>query len=152
MARYFFNGSTASAVLFAIGCGSSTQSADGNPVHGNPAGGPAADPSFAAVYAIFDAHCEICHGGQAPVAGLDFSTEETAYKTTVGVHAGGEGSVCAGSGLVRVDPGSASKSLLYLKISGTQPCGDRMPYHQTPLGGSDIAEIASWINDGAPKE
>jgi hypothetical protein len=118
----------------------------------SPRRGEAPEVSFATVYSTLEPHCVGCHGGSAPVAGLDFSTSTSAYSTLVGVHAGGDGSACAASGLLRVDPGASSRSLLYLKISGTQPCGERMPFHGTPLADDVIAKVADWIDEGASSQ
>jgi hypothetical protein len=75
-------------------------------------------------------------------------TQAKAYSQLVGVTAAG--SACAGSGEVRVVPGSSAKSLMYHKVAGTQDCGVRMPYGGPYLDQANIDLIRTWIDEGAP--
>jgi hypothetical protein len=111
-------------------------------------------PSFSTVYGpIISQSCTnpTCHasGANSLQGALDMSSRDVAYKTLVGVPAAGE--LCGTSGLIRVVPGSSSTSLLYLKVSETQPpCGARMPFDATtPLSPTQVALIQTWINGGA---
>jgi hypothetical protein len=80
---------------------------------------------------------------------MSFASKSAAYKDLVGVSA--QGSACATSGDKRVVAGSSAKSLLYMKVAGTQTCGDRMPEGLRPhdLTATDLATVKSWIDSGA---
>jgi hypothetical protein len=93
------------------------------------------------------------------------SSPDAGYANLVNVMAMGtvsfvDGSVACdtlrGAGSIRVVPGNAAESLLYLKVNGYSdagsPCGFPMPANgEIPDGGqaSVVAEIAAWINEGA---
>ena len=79
---------------------------------------------------------------------LDMSSQDTAYANLVDVPAAG--SECAGKGR-RVTPSNSATSILYLKISPTDPspCGSKMPLGGVALPQNEIEQIASWINAGA---
>jgi hypothetical protein len=121
---------------------------------------------------IIDVHCVGCHEPQdgAPLAGfaigkLDMSSPDAGYANLVNVMAMGrvsfvDGSVACdtlrGAGSIRVVPGNAAESLLYLKVNGYSdagsPCGFPMPANgEIPDGGQAavVAEIAAWIKEGA---
>lgn len=60
------------------------------------------------------------------------------------------GTACDSPARNRVTPNDTTASLLYRKLTGSQPCGSRMP---PPSGGWTAAELATlreWIFDGAP--
>ena len=59
------------------------------------------------------------------------------------------GSACGNSGLTRVVPSDSASSLLYMKISHTQPCGDGMPLIK--LSDDKIELVRRWIDEGAKK-
>jgi mono/diheme cytochrome c family protein len=106
---------------------------------------------FGSVYPIIQRACVSCHGSSG---GLTMSTEALAYANLVG--AGGTGvaamgSACGASGLLRVTPGDALASLIYLKIRGgtAPPCGAAMPRGQPTLPAGDIAAVRAWIEAGA---
>ncbi len=90
------------------------------------------------------AGCTGCHGSGA--GGLTLGSSATAnYDALVGVT-----SSC--NGLAYVDPSSTSTSHLYLKITGAQNCGSRMPqgnpsYFDTNT--DELALIRVWIEEGA---
>jgi hypothetical protein len=93
-----------------------------------------------------------CHGNAAaPTGSLDMSSQAAAFANLVNQPALGQAGVpsCAGSGLIRVVPGSAMSSLLWNKVNGTQTCGARMPNGLQPIAQGQIDQIASWINAGA---
>jgi hypothetical protein len=138
---------TAGAAL--AGCSSSDNTPSGSS-SSSTSNGSAAVPTFTEVYTqIISVNCLGCHvPGQIGVTHgmLDMSSQSTAYTDLVGVMAAG--SACSGMG-TRVVAGDPTTSLLYEKVSGTQPCGSRMPLDGNPLSTSDIAEIHDWIAGGA---
>jgi hypothetical protein len=93
-------------------------------------------PTFTQVYTtVLTANgCTTCHAGATPSGELDMSSQATAYADLVGVAAttpSGETPACSGD---RVVAGSASTSLLYLKVSeATPPCGAQMPFGEWPI-------------------
>jgi hypothetical protein len=92
---------------------------------------------------IFDNHsygCTSCHGGNA---GL-FLTRGQSYANLVNVQA--QAGSCVGR--KRVQPGDASSSVLFLRVSGFS-CGDRMPQGANPISPTDVNLIRDWINQGA---
>jgi mono/diheme cytochrome c family protein len=100
----------------------------------------AADPSpkstsrHAAALRILQTHCVICHGGRATRADLNLTTRATLLR-------GGQ----SGPAVV---PGLSRKSLLYRRVTHAQKPG--MPFKGTRLYEGDIAELAAWIDAGAP--
>jgi phospholipase C len=107
------------------------------------AGGGA--PTTAAVQAILDANCTICHAGPTAPRGLDW----TDVRAQIGVPAG----ECAGK--LRISSGSAATSYTVDKILGAAQdggcyLGQRMPAGAPPLADADIATIVGWINAGTP--
>ena len=84
------------------------------------------------------------------------SSADAGYANLVNVPAAGE--ACASvddGGLVRVVPGDAGASLLYLKVDGftnKPPCGSAMPKSGEIADGGQAAvvqEIETWISQGA---
>jgi hypothetical protein len=86
------------------------------------------------------------------------SSVDAGYANLVNHHAAG--SACGpfeDGGLVRVIPGNAADSLMYLKVNGWlvdggQPCGSPMPKSgEIPDGGQAVVvgQIKTWINEGA---
>jgi hypothetical protein len=138
-----------------LGCGSS----------GNGSGGDAGPPTFTEVYnSVMVPHgCNAHHKpGAKEDSFLDMSSQANAYKNLVGVVASGPSATapipgCGGSGLIRVVPNDAEKSLMYLKVSETKPpCGAQMPFG-CPTGfacltSTETATIAAWINAGAKND
>jgi outer membrane protein assembly factor BamB len=89
-----------------------------------------------------------CHGSNQ--GNLRMSSRAEAYANLVSVAASGP--LCEGIGLNRVEPGDPDHSLLYDKISQTQPaCGTAMP-PTGPLSAEDVARIRDWITRGAPDD
>jgi photosystem II stability/assembly factor-like uncharacterized protein len=78
------------------------------------------------------------------------STPEKAYSNLVGVTAAGP--ACGTIGMARVVPGASAQSLLYLKVSGKQPCGKQMPDGLPALSSQAVAQIKSWIDAGAKND
>jgi hypothetical protein len=137
-------------------------------------------PQFSVVYGeVIMPRCLPCHAvgaGANPASGnLDMSTEQTAYANLVNVAASGVS--CKASDLMRVVPGNAPNSLMFLKVNAgllsaeqrmsaesdaesadaqsidaaasIPPCGDTMPDDGTNLSQDQVAIIQDWIDDGA---
>jgi polyvinyl alcohol dehydrogenase (cytochrome) len=120
---------------------------------GGGGGSSGSGATFSAIYddIIVGEGCSaaFCHGSSAS-GNLRMETRDGAYANLVNVAAAGE--ACAGSGLRRVDPGDADKSLLYHKVNDpAPPCGGRMP-PTGPLSEESIARIRDWIVNGAPND
>jgi len=124
-------------------------------------GGTSASVSFSDVYAIIESRCLPCHtnGGGVTNGMLNMSSQTDAYTNLVGSSGAGvaaAGTACGTSGELRVDPGSASESLLWQKVNsklaGTAaPCGNPMPPGSAAaLTQEQVDTIAAWIEAGAP--
>ena len=114
--------------------------------------GAAGSVTFTEVFAVLEP-CSGCHIYQAEgfekSGQLTFQFQNIAYDELVGVPASGV--ACGSSSETRVVPGDSAHSLLYQKISESKPpCGTQMRLHAKPLGASDVALIAQWIDEGAP--
>jgi hypothetical protein len=133
--------------------------------------------TFAEVWTdVVDKHCITCHspnpdggtaGGGLRIGKLDMSTPDAGYANLVNQPAQGIASIVDGgvacdtlaeagvAGSIRVVPGDAGASLLYLKCNGfttPPPCSSPMPANgEIPDGGQAAAvkEIQAWINGGA---
>jgi hypothetical protein len=119
-------------------------------------------PRFSEVYAnilavapLQGGQCTGCHGtmGMFQIA----ATRSAAYTQLVnGAH--NRGVACVQAGVpVLVRPGDVSQSLLYRKMSSTQPmaCGDGMPAMSQVTPASPlqfIVTVGSWIRAGAPND
>jgi mono/diheme cytochrome c family protein len=114
--------------------------------------------AFERVLEIFGEHCVPCHATtpERPngMGKLDLGTAKAAYDQLVGVAA--QGGACLSGGQQRVVPGDADASLLMDKlINSSGMCGAPMPKPAmgqafVPIPEAQIAEIARWIEDGAP--
>jgi hypothetical protein len=123
---------------------------------GSAGGGAAASgPTFSAVYdALFlntaAAGCFGCHSGMSnPALNGNFSMitdKAAAYKGLVAAKSSPD-SMC--KDMTRVTAGDPMKSLLYLKISGTPPCGMKMPPGGMPLPADVVTLVKDWIMAGA---
>ena len=116
---------------------------------------PSTPPSsdFAAVQAIFDAHCVSCHSAALTPGVLGYPqlplTAGQSYAALVGRPAH---EVCGGT---LVTAGNAGASYLEAKLTQIQPCeGARMPTGEAilpqPLSQADLDTITGWISAGAP--
>jgi hypothetical protein len=123
------------------------------------AGGPdAGTPTFTSIYVdIISPNCLNCHSQPLPSdSNLYMGTQQDAYSDLVNVTAAGE--ACGvplfdGAALpIRVIPGDAADSLLYLKITNTQHCGSGMPLDSDPLSAGQILAIKTWIDQGAAND
>jgi nitrate/TMAO reductase-like tetraheme cytochrome c subunit len=79
---------------------------------------------------LLQARCAACHGGEAPVVGLDLTSYATAMKGSA-------------NGLV-ILPGEAQNSPLVIKQSSEQP-------HFTQLNPDELQLLVDWIQSGAPE-
>ncbi len=125
---------------------------DGPPTPAPTASPVPADATFSSIYEdiLVGAGCAngSCHGGGA--GQLSFETQAIAYEQLVGVNA--RGALCVDTGLPRVEPGNPGGSLLFEKVSSTDPvCGDPMPI-SSMLDDDQIERIRAWIADGAAND
>jgi hypothetical protein len=74
--------------------------------------------------------------------GMDASETYTALLDTVSTS-----NACSGRSIIV--PGAPEESLLFMKISGKPPCGNRMPLGGKALSAAQIQMIESWIAAGA---
>ncbi|NQZ22633.1 MAG: hypothetical protein HRT53_11315 [Colwellia sp.] len=91
---------------------------------------------------VFTPICSVCHGGANPAAGQDLSSLESSIDNLINVDS-------SNSLFKRVLPGSAQESYLYLKITGDNRAGARMPLGQPALDEQTISAIKQWIDEGA---
>jgi hypothetical protein len=133
--------------------------------------GPARRPVSLArdVAPLLAARCATaeCHGGSAPVMGLDLSSAEALRRTALRVVARqrpppgpsitATATDPAWGALQRIDPGLADGqgrpeySYLVYKLLGDGPVvGTRMPPEGPPLDPDAIARVSDWIAAGAP--
>lgn len=144
--RFRFSLTTASSILFiaavvflSIGCEHDT------PLAMQQVGLQATLSSIQAN--IFTPKCATpaCHvpGGTGPMS----LQTGTSYTTLVGPGGTGVASPAYAPRL-RVSPGNANNSVLYLKVAGAT-LGSRMPLNQQPLSATEISAIQTWINNGA---
>ena len=86
-----------------------------------------------------------CHGAQMPSAGLRLTEEVvTAPASLVDRWNAGDANGCAPGMFKLIDRAEPEKSLLYRKVTGTPPCGVKMPVGPT-LTPAETACILSWI-------
>ena len=103
------------------------------------------EPTLDAIQeAVFGKSCHFstCHGGEGANAGLRLDNKQDSYDSLVdvnGVDAFG----------VRVVPGDAESSILYLTLLGSLEDVDLMPKSADGLAQYKIDAIRQWIDDGA---
>ena len=96
---------------------------------------------------VFTPRCAIsgCHVGSGAPFHLDLSSAANSEANAIGVASSEMPS------LKRIEPGDASMSYLYRKITADPTIlGDPMPASGGPLSASQIALIQEWIDAGAP--
>ncbi len=110
---------------------------------------PPTGPSFAKdILPIITTSCEECHKSTGTAASTKlFLIPDSAYVNLVNVRSTGSKT----ANYMRVVPGKADSSFMYLKISMAEPPGDgvRMPQLRAPLKADKIELIKNWINAGA---
>ena len=131
-----------------LGCSSAPSSAAGTDTR-SVGGSARASATFTAMYTpILQPTCSGCHNPSGVGSFQDFSSQVSAYAALVGVKASGPS--CGSSDETRVVAGSASRSLLFQKVSeATPPCGSQMPLGGPPLSTAQMTFIEDWINAGA---
>lgn len=136
-------------LLSACGAGSGAGLDDtGRPLEETPPSPPPVDdnkikPTLESIQAhVFTPICATCHGGASPAAGQDLSSVEKSIAALINVDS-------SNSAFKRVLPGSPEESYLYLKVSGDDRAGSRMPLGNPPLNDESISAIKEWIAQGA---
>ncbi len=98
------------------------------------------------VLPILNQYCVMCHLPGAAQADLVLYPD--AWSELVGIPS-------SQSALSLVEPGSADKSYLYLKLIDKQETQDgsgvQMPFQQNPLDAARLEAIRLWIEQGAKK-
>jgi mono/diheme cytochrome c family protein len=120
------------AGLIAIGCGNKDAASTSTTTSGGAAT-PAAGGNYAAVQAIFTAHCAGCHGENGK-GGINLTSYDATMK------GGAEGPV--------VVAGDPENSVLVQALRGSHG-KKQMPMKQAPLDEKDIKTIEDWIKAGA---
>lgn len=107
--------------------------------------GAASDPVSASGWEgameLFARDCAACHGGDAPVAGMDLGGDPCA--ALVGVVSTGYAPA------LRVEPEDAAASVLWHKLAATGEYGGEMP-PGTGTAPENAEMVAAWIDQGAP--
>lgn len=102
---------------------------------------------------VIRSKCSACHNDAPSFGGLAFfpGGPEFGYMNLVNVPAGNDEKFkCKGIGLMRVAPGDPEHSLMYLKISGAPPCGNKMPPGMFGTATPEQIELVrQWIMEGA---
>lgn len=120
---------------------------------GGGSDGGAAVSSFSEIYTgILKPNCAVCH----PVsnAGVDFTTEDTAYTSLLGANGQGKPqlTLCAANPVPYVTPGDPSKSYLLAKMDKSMMSGPHCDTLMPQPLGSDadaVAKVRAWIQAGA---
>jgi hypothetical protein len=117
----------------------------------------AATGTFSEIYAAVlstqtDSRCNFCHSMPASqVSNGKFHTGMDAAETYAALLSTTSTSdACAGRSVVV--PGDPEQSLLFLKIAGQPPCGNRMPLGGSALTTAQVEMIRSWIAAGANED
>ena len=127
----------AGLVLVAAGC--SSGSGDG------VVSGPGTVTLTDVQVQVFSPSCALsdCHLGAGAQQGMDLSVGASAANT-VGVQS------AEVPGLLRVEPGNAVDSYLYMKlVADPRILGDPMPAESGPLSAGQLILIETWIDQGA---
>lgn len=96
--------------------------------------------------AVFTPSCAVggCHVSPGAPLDLDLGSAAASAAGTIGVASAEVPS------LLRVTPGNAADSYLYMKVTGDpRILGERMPANADPLSAADLELIARWIDGGA---
>src|SRR5690349_7993163 len=127
-------------LALAVVIGACTHKIDVTAPGGGGGGGPVVTGLVtpANVQAVFDAHCVFCHSG---------GSASYSYANLVRVPANED------STYVRVLPGDAANSYLYMKLTADPRIhGGGMPLGAPPLDAPTLALVSGWIAAGAPPE
>jgi len=93
-----------------------------------------ADAPFTDVFAVLEAHCVKCHGGEKTKGGLDLTTREALLR-------GGE----SGAAVV---PRKPDQSLLIRQVRHDEE--PHMPHKEPKLPDAAIAQLVEWVKAGVP--
>lgn len=141
MTRLITQAATVAHLVLFSGCETSTTAPPPEP--------PKPTVSFASqIQPIFDTHCIRCHvtGGFANNSGIPLRLiGSVSYNLLV------SRSSVQRTDLMLVSPGNPDASLLYLKISSSNPpVGRQMPWDRgTTLTAEEIELVRTWISEGA---
>jgi hypothetical protein len=96
-----------------------------------------------------DSRCNFCHSMPASqVSNGMFHTGKDKTETYASIlDRISTSEACSGRSVIV--PGDPEQSLLYLKIAGAPPCGNRMPLGGKALSATQVQMIRSWIAAGA---
>jgi len=136
--RLLLGGTLGIGLVLATGCGGGS---DGGVVT------PSASVTLLDVQVqVFGPSCALtdCHTSTNPPHQLDLSSVASSSASLGGVFSGEV------SSLLRIEPGNATDSYLYMKlVDDSRILGDPMPLYNPSLGSADLALIETWINEGA---
>lgn len=147
--------------LAAVSCGSDSAPPPAG-TGGSSSGVPLA-PNWASIWVNvirkYDCGATQCHGASS-AGGLRLDDKASAYQNLIGqkatglcIEAGSNGTAavcgCAPNNLTRVVAGDPDNSLLVMKLSGSPPCGERMPPASEPIPTAALDAVKQWITDGA---
>jgi hypothetical protein len=160
----------AALLAFGLLAGSSCSSSSDTPANPQGTGGggggvvPLA-PNWPSIWINvirkYDCTSTQCHGASS-AGGLRLDDKAGAYQNLVGqeatgqcIEGGSDGAAtvcgCAPKNLTRVIPGDPDNSLLVMKLSGSPPCGERMPPASAPIPSTTLDVVKEWIQKGAPE-
>ena len=96
-----------------------------------------------------ESRCNFCHSMPASqVSNGMFHTGKDQAETYASImDRVSTSNACSGRSVIV--PGDPEQSLLYLKIAGAPPCGNRMPLGGKALSATQVQMIRSWIAAGA---
>jgi mono/diheme cytochrome c family protein len=95
--------------------------------------------ALAKVRAMFAEHCNMCHGGRRPSAGLGLSTDADLAALT-------QTTSTERDTLMLIAPGHPDASYLLMKIKGSDGIiGNRMPLGAEALSSKEVAMVEEWI-------
>jgi hypothetical protein len=130
--------------IFLIALAACSDNGDDSPTNSNPPpGGGSSNVSFATdIKPILETRCAIpnCHGSGAIKSGLNMGAASYATVT----------SITGFSGTKFITAGNANASTFYLKTKNPPSFGSRMPEGGPFLSDTQVQNIMTWINDGAP--
>jgi hypothetical protein len=114
---------------------------------------PAASPRERAALGYLHANCANCHNGSGPLAGLGLDLEQRlgrpgqgALATTVGRPSSFR-SPAAAPGFARIAPGEPARSVLLLRMHGTDPVTAMPPLGHKAADAAATALVGAWIGE-----
>jgi mono/diheme cytochrome c family protein len=145
----FLGGMAAGAAVLALSaCLLPTGDGEGLDSIGNPVANVESLESIVPLFAIPATNCTGCHGTSA---GLNLNGFENAFNSFFEIVDGDtiprDASTTLGAGKKRINPGDASTSHLFERITMTG--SGKMPLGPGRLSNADIERIRKWIDGGA---